>query len=91
LFDFLIGNGNAEEFMDRALELCSTKDIVLDPLEDFLIRALRMLSKSRVQKRIAMKLKRCLEYLRKELVKCSWDDSGRRAVSIERYRKPSRR
>ena len=57
LFDFLIVHGNTEEFVDRALELCGTKDIVLDPLEEPFIRALRMLSKSRVQKKVAMKLR----------------------------------
>ena len=75
LFDFLIVNGNADEFFDRVLELCSTKEIVLDPLEEPLIRALRMLSKTKVQKKVLMRFKGRLEHLRKELIKCSWDNS----------------
>ena len=76
LFDFLIVNGNADEFFHRVLELCSTKEIVLDPLEEPLIRALRMLSKTRAQKKILERFKGRLEHLRKELIKCSWDNSG---------------
>jgi ABC-type oligopeptide transport system ATPase subunit len=76
LFDFLIVNGNPEEFIDRALELCGTKEIVLDPLEDPLIRAVGMIGRLRLQKKFSARLKGRLEYLRREFGKSPWDDSG---------------